>query len=235
MELSRSEELALNLAEVRDHVEAAIRDAGRPPHSVSIIAVTKTWPASDIRLLAGLGLRDFAENRHQEAVAKTEELDDIGATWHFIGQIQRNKARAIARYADVIHTLDRAELVAPLAQGALDAGRSDVTVLIQVSLDPGADAGRGGLQPGDLDEVADLVAASGGLRLGGLMAVAPLGEDPYRAFEGLPELSARLVAKDARATTVSAGMSGDLDAAIACGATHVRVGTALLGRRAYLG
>jgi pyridoxal phosphate enzyme (YggS family) len=231
--MSREDELATNLADVRARVAAACQQAGRRPEEVTVIAVTKTWPAEDVRRLAHLGVSDMGENRDQEAAAKAAALADLRVTWHFVGQVQTNKAASVASYADVVHAVDRLRLVDALSRGAGQAGR-DLAVLIQVSLDddPG---GRGGARPEDLPALADAVAAAAGLTLRGVMAVAPLGGDPAAAFGRLADVHERLIRDHPAATWRSAGMSEDFEAAIKAGATHLRVGTALLGRRPALG
>ena len=227
---ARGDELAANLATVRRRIEAACADAGRDPGEVSLVVVTKFFPASDVRLLADLGVTDVGENRHQEAEAKVEECADLGLRWHFIGGIQSNKAAAVARYADVVESVDRAKLVGPLSRGAHERSH-DIEVLLQVSLDPPGADHRSGAAPADLADLARRVEEAGILRLRGLMAVAPLAEDPAAAFARLAEIRAELVRDHPDATVLSAGMSGDLEAAIAHGATHVRVGSAVLGPR----
>lgn len=224
----RRTELAANLASVRERIAAATKAAGRPEGDVDLVVVTKFFPASDVRLLAGLGVRDVGENRHQEAEEKAAACADLRLRWHYIGGLQSNKAAAVAAYADVVESVDRLKLVAPLSRGA--EGRS-VDVLLQVSLDaPGAD-GRAGCDPADLPALAESVAAAEGLALRGLMAVAPLGEDPAPAFARLAEVREGFLRDHPDATVLSAGMSGDMDQAIAAGATHVRVGSAILGSR----
>ena len=192
--------------------------------------VTKFFPASDVRLLADLGVTDVGENRHQEAEAKAAECADLGLRWHFIGGLQSNKAAAVAAYADVVESLDRAKLVGPLSRGAHARGH-DVDVLLQVSLDPPGADHRSGADPDVLDDLARKVEEAGMLRLRGLMAVAPLGDDPLEAFARLARIHADLLAAHPDATVLSAGMSGDLEAAVRHGATHVRVGSAVLGPR----
>ncbi len=234
----RSRELSENLARVEERVRTACSAAGRPRDEVTVIVVTKTFPAADVVRLVRLGVRDVGENRDQEAAAKVAEVvADLGdrprPRWHFIGQLQRNKARSVARYADVVHSVDRLRLVSALAAGAQAADR-DLGVLVQVNLDPGA-AGRGGAEPGEVPGVADAVAHAERLRLLGVMAVAPLGADPRPAFERLVSLAEQLRADHPDARWVSAGMSGDLEAAVHAGATHLRVGSAVLGSRPSLG
>ena len=238
---SRAAQIGRNLATVSARIAAACRAAGRDPAEVTLIAVTKTYPASDVLALASLGLTDIGENRDQEAAPKAAAVSAAGqaVTWHFIGQLQTNKAHGVARYADFVHSVDRVRLVRALGAAARAAGR-DLTCLVQVNLDAGrpdssataaAPQARGGVPPAQLTEVAAAVEAEEGLTLGGLMAVAPLGADPRAAFAPLRELSAAVRSVSPSATLVSAGMSGDLEAAIACGATHLRIGTALLGDR----
>ncbi|MGW0802934.1 YggS family pyridoxal phosphate-dependent enzyme [Nonomuraea sp. NPDC002799] len=224
----RRDEIAAGLAEVDERIAAACHAVGRDRGEVTLIAVTKTRPAEDVRVLAELGVRDVGENRDQEAAPKASELADLTLTWHFVGQLQTNKVRSVVGYADVIHSVDRVRLVETISKEALRQGRR-VGCLLQVALDD--DPERGGARAADLLELADEVALADGLWLGGVMAVAPLGEDPAKAFARLRELATRVQEQHPRATMISAGMSEDLAQAIAYGATHVRVGTALLGRR----
>ena len=221
-----------NLRAVRARIDAAARAAGRDPASVGLLAVSKTWPADAVRALAALGQLDFGENRAQELIAKAAEVEDLPLRWHFIGQLQRNKAAAVARTGAVVHSVDRPALVGVLDRIGLEAGRP-VEVFVQVDLGgPEGDlAARGGATPEDVPGLADAVATAEGLRLRGLMAVAPRGVDPAPAFARLAELAARVRADHPDAVDLSAGMSGDLEAAVACGATIVRVGTALFGER----
>lgn len=227
--MSRREELAANLADVERRISAACAAAGRSRDEVTLVAITKTWPASDAALLRDLGVTDLGENRDQEAAAKAREV--TGVRWHFVGQLQTNKAASVARYADVVHAVDREHLVTALSAGAVRAER-ELDALVQVSLD--GDPHRGGATPEHVPLVADLIAAAEGLRLAGVMAVAPLGVDPAAAFARLAQVAADLRAQHPQARAVSAGMSGDLEAAVAAGATLVRVGTAVLGPRAAL-
>ena len=229
--MSRAQELAAALAEVEARLVAACAAAGRPRTDVLLLAVTKTWPLTDVEHLRDLGLSDFAEARDQEAADKARALP--GVRWHLVGQLQTNKAASVAGYADVVHALDRPSLAVALSKGAVRAGRT-LEVLLQVRLDtPGApvDAARGGAAPDDVAGLAELAAGLEGLRLAGVMGVAPIGEDPRPAFDLLAAVAARLRADHPGAGAVSAGMSGDLEQAVAAGATIVRVGTALLGDR----
>jgi PLP dependent protein len=224
----RREELAGRLARVRERIAAACRIAGRDPGDVTLVAVTKTFPASDVRLLSGLGVRDFGENRDAEAAPKVAQCADLDIVWHFVGQLQTNKAVSVARYATFVHSVDRMRLIRALGAGALRAGRV-IQCLIEVSLD--GDPARGGAPAGDVPGLADALTATDGLVLAGVMAVAPLGMPPADAFARLLDSAAVVRAVRPSATIISAGMSGDLEAAIAAGATHVRIGTALLGDR----
>ncbi|HVF06793.1 MAG TPA: YggS family pyridoxal phosphate-dependent enzyme [Frankiaceae bacterium] len=223
--MSRLDELGERLAAVRARI-AAVRD----PAEVTLVAVSKTWPASDVLLLHRLGVTDFGESYDQEAAAKAAALRDAGVTprWHFVGGVQRNKARGVAAYADVVHSVDRAELAEALGRAAARAGRT-VDALVQVRFD--ADSGRSGVAPGEAGALADAVAATDGLRLAGLMCVAPLGEPPRPVFARLREVAEAVRARHPGATTISAGMTGDFEDALAEGANCLRVGTALFGGR----
>ncbi len=229
----RRGELTASLSALDDRIRRACDAAGRDRAGLTLIAVTKTFPASDVRLLAQIGVTDVGENRDDEARAKHAACADLPLAWHFVGQVQRRKARSVASYADVVHSIDRPELVAALGAAAAGAGRV-VAGLVQVSLDPPGTAGRAGVDPAGVVELAEQIHATAGLVPAGVMAVAPLGADPRPAFRRLAEVSARLREVFPAATVVSAGMSGDLEAAIEHGATHLRVGTALLGGRGAL-
>lgn len=239
----RRAELAANLARVEERITRACANAGRRREEVTLVVVTKTYPARDVRLLAELGVRQVAENRDQEAAPKAAACAGTPLTWHFVGQLQTNKVRSVAGYADYVHSVDRLRLVRALSGAAQRTGR-EIGCLLQVALH--ADAGdrdatgeRGGLLPGAVPELAAAVSASPGLRLAGVMTVAPLtgpyAHRPRAAFDRLMEISSRLREEDAAANMVSAGMSADLEEAVAAGATHVRVGTAVLGVRPRLG
>lgn len=233
---ARKAGLAANLARVEERIERACATAGRARGDVTLVVVTKTYPASDVRLLAELGVRDVAENRDQEAAPKAAACADADLSWHFVGQLQTNKARSVAGYADRVHSVDRVRLVTALANAAVRAER-EIGCLVQVALDAesGSVGERGGVAPDGVTELADAVAAAQGLRLDGVMTVAPLtgplAGRPLEAFEQLREISTGLRAAHPAATMVSAGMSADLDEAVLAGATHVRVGSAVLGQR----
>ena len=231
MTTARRAELAGNLTAIRARVAAACAAAGRDVSEITLIAVTKTRPAEDVVALAGLGLTDFGENRDQEAAPKAAAVAEASAAvrWHFIGQLQTNKAPSVVRYASVVHSVDRVRLVRALGSAARAAGAAPVTCLVQVSLD--GDPTRGGALISQLPEIATAIEAADGLALGGVMAVAPLGVAPETAFASLRAISDTAREISPAATIISAGMSGDLEAAVQNGATHLRIGTALLGNR----
>ena len=313
--MSRRDEIATGLDDVRRRIAAAATSSGRDPDAVTLVVVTKFFPASDVRILADLGVTDVGENRHPEAADKRAECTDLDLRWHFIGGLQSNKAAVVASYADVVESVDRLKLVNALNRGAhershpvdvllqvsldppgregrsgadpadlpaladaveaagmlalrwhfvgglqsnkaaavvaysdvvesvdrvklvrgLQRGAHDrdrlLDVLLQVSLDPPETTGRSGADPDDLEALARAVEEAGALRLRGLMAVAPPAEDPATAFARLARVRERFTTSHPEATWLSAGMSGDLEHAISAGATHVRVGSAILGPR----
>jgi pyridoxal phosphate enzyme (YggS family) len=215
------------LAGVRQSVADSARDAGRDASKITTIVVTKFHPPSLVRELFRLGATDFGENRHQEAAEKAAELADIDANWHFIGQLQSNKAAAVARYARVIHSVDRASLIAPLSGGA------GLDVFIQLNLTE--DRNRGGLDISELENLAEKLIDAEGIHLLGLMAVAPIDTEPRLAFATVRLASERLQRIAPQATALSMGMSGDYREAILEGATHLRIGTAITGNRPSAG
>jgi len=225
---SRRDELAVRLTAVRQRIAAACQAAGRDPADVTLIAVTKTWPASDVRLLSELGVSDVGENRDAEAAPKAAQCADLDLTWHFIGQLQTNKVASVVRYATFVHSVDRMRLIRALGTAARRA-EAVVQCLIEVSLD--GDPARGGAVASEVPALAEALAAEPGLVLAGVMAVAPLGMAPLEAFGLLLDSAAVVRAVNPAATVISAGMSGDLEDAVAAGATHLRIGTALLGDR----
>lgn len=234
----RREQLAAAVRSVRDRIDAACHAAGRSPDEVELLAVTKTFPASDAALLADLGLVDFAENREQEARDKVAEFDElrpaVDVRWHMVGQLQRNKARAVVRWADVVESVGSARLVEALRRAtgnALESGerKRPLDLLVQVSLDGIPE--RGGCLPEDVLELAEMITRTCELRLRGLMAVAPLDGSPDVAFTTLSKIAGQVRESFPEAIDISAGMSTDLESAIAHGSTRVRVGTALLGGR----
>jgi pyridoxal phosphate enzyme (YggS family) len=241
---ARDEELSVRLEAVRSRISAASRAAGRP--EPQLIVVTKYFPASDVRLLARHGVTDVGENRDQEAAAKAAELEDLALSWHFIGQLQTNKAKSVVRYAHSVHSVDRLALVGALGKACaaerdrrLDVGgqpRPALDCYLQFNLDPDAGSdGRGGASPSDAAPLAEAVVTTDCLRLAGVMAVAPLGVSPAEAFGRLAGISATVRAVEPAATAMSAGMSGDLEEAVAAGATHLRIGSDVLGPRPAVG
>ncbi|THJ67540.1 YggS family pyridoxal phosphate-dependent enzyme [Arthrobacter echini] len=236
---ARARELAARLQHVRERISSATAAAGRT--RPTLIVVTKYFPVSDIRILHGLGVHDVGENRDQEASGKAAELGDL-LTWHFIGQLQTNKARSVVRYAAAVHSVDRLSLVRALGkavaaeqEGRAASGavpRADLECFLQFDLDPEAsDGGRGGALPGEALALAEALMGTPGLRLAGVMAVAPLGIPPSEAFGNLASISGTVRSVDPTATGISAGMSGDLEEAVEAGATHLRIGSDVLGPR----
>ncbi|MGH3301526.1 MAG: YggS family pyridoxal phosphate-dependent enzyme [Streptosporangiaceae bacterium] len=239
----RLAELGANVAAVRSQIAAACAAVGRDPAEISLVAVTKTFPVSDIMLLSRLGVIDIGENRDAEAAPKSAACAAAGILlrWHFVGQLQVNKAASVATYADMVHSVDRIRLAEALGRRATAAGRV-ISCLVQVSLDDQGlavprgdsgrgDTGRGGADPGEVPLVADAIAAQPSLRLAGVMGVAPLGRPARPAYARLRELAETVRTDHPDARAMSAGMSADMAEAIAEGATHVRIGTALLGGR----
>lgn len=228
----RRHQLRTGLDAVHRRVAHACDEVGRRADDVTLIVVTKTHPAEDVLALVELGVRDIGENREQEASAKVADCAGATVRWHFIGQVQTNKARRVARFADVVHSVDRMRLVHALGAGAQAAGRP-LDCLVQVRLDDAV--GRGGASPQDVLGIAEAIATQEGLNLVGVMAVAPLGVPPRPAFARLARVHERVLRDHPRARILSAGMSSDLEDALAEGATHLRVGSAILGPRCSLG
>lgn len=216
--------LEARVHEVQERIAAAARAAGREESEITTIVVTKFHPAELVRELYALGIRHVGENRHQEAVAKHAELAELDLTWHFIGQLQSNKSRAVAEYAQVIHSVDRPSLVEALARQD-----RDVDVFLEINLTDVP--GRGGVLPEELEALCEAVLQVPVLNLRGVMAVAPVDEEPSRAFERVLGYAERVRSLAPEARELSIGMSGDFEAAIALGATHLRIGTAITGKR----
>ena len=217
----RKAEIARNLQEVKERIIGAAKSVNRDPNEIELIVVTKTFPISDIEILRDLGETNFGENRDQEAGPKAEI---ISATWHFQGQIQSNKIKSICQWADVIHSISSEKEILKFAQS-----ERKHQLFLQVSLD--GQVGRGGANPADLAQLADLVNESNNLELLGLMAVAPLGVEPMKAFADLAQINQGFAGQFPNSKFLSAGMSGDFEAAIKYGATHIRVGSSILGSR----
>jgi pyridoxal phosphate enzyme (YggS family) len=218
---NRKEEITIKLEDVKERINRAAESAGRDPAEVKLIVVTKTFPVTDIEILRDLGEVNFGENRDQEAGPKAEI---ISATWHFQGQIQSNKIKSICQWADVIHSISSEKEILKFAQS-----ERKHQLFLQVSLD--GQAGRGGASPAELVQLADLVNESNNLELLGLMAVAPLGVEPEKAFADLAQINQGFQSQFPNSKYLSAGMSGDFEAAIKFGATHIRVGSSILGSR----
>jgi hypothetical protein len=233
MDDPRLAELRASLAETRERISHACSIAGRRPQDVTLVVVTKTWPVADIHRLAHLGVTDVGENRDQEAAPKHAASAELDLVWHFIGQLQTNKARSVARYADIVESVDRPSLVRALDAAAAAAQRR-LSVLIQIDLTGGGE-GRGGIDPPSASALAEQICSVTSLDLRGVMAVAPLEGDPRAAFDRLAVIHEEILRVEPTATIRSAGMSEDLAAGIAAGATHVRVGRGILGSRPLLG
>ncbi|MEO8107555.1 MAG: YggS family pyridoxal phosphate-dependent enzyme [Actinomycetes bacterium] len=231
----RRGQIAAGLAAAHLRIANAEVDAGREPGSVDLIVVTKTHGADEVEVLADLGVVHVGENRDQEASPKAELLVGRPLVWHFIGQLQTNKVRSVVAYADVVESVDRSKLVGALSRAAVSLRPADrpVRCLVQVCLDD--QPGRGGALPDDVLALAEQISAAPGLELGGVMAVAPLEAEADDAFARLNEIAVEVSAAHPRATTVSAGMSGDLESAIRHGATQVRLGSVVLGSRPPVG
>lgn len=226
MSLTRKAEISANLEIVKNKIEIAADSANRDPSEIKLIAVTKTFPISDLLYLYELGVRDFGENRDQEASGKVPQLpSDIN--WHFQGQIQSNKLKSISSWATFIHSVDQfkyAKMISDFSAGQVKS------IFIQLSLDQIPD-GRGGVSPTDLHDLATQINQLPNLKLMGLMAVAPVGEDPNLAFTRLAKYQNEFVQNFPEAKSLSAGMSGDYESAVSHGATHLRIGSSILGNR----
>lgn len=211
--MNRRDELATNLEAVKGRIKNP---------DVTLIVVTKTYPVSDVQILHELGVRDFGENRNEEGLEKSVEVD---GRWHYQGEIQSRKLRDIAAWADVVHSLDNASHISKLA----NAASKTLDVFLQLSLD--GDPARGGAVESELPALADIALASANLRLVGLMCVPPVAADPRTAFTEIAAIHQRFISKYPEAKSLSAGMSGDFEIAVECGATHIRVGSSILGSR----
>ena len=209
--------------EVRARVDAACKAAGRAPSDVTLIAVSKTHPASAVREAAAAGATDFGENYAQELAAKRPECPDV--RWHYIGRLQRNKAKLVAGHVVLVHAVDSVDLAVELGKRA--GGVQPVLIAVNVA----GEASKGGVAEADAPALAAAVAKTPNIRLDGLMTMPPPDEDPRRYFDALRALRDRLAGELGPLPVLSMGMSSDFEAAIACGATHVRIGTAIFGER----
>jgi pyridoxal phosphate enzyme (YggS family) len=218
---TRKAELTQNLAKIKAEI----------PSQVHLIVVTKTFPLSDVEILHQIGVAEFGENRDQEGKLKALV---VPGKWHFQGQLQSNKLKSICRWADVIQTIDSIRYVELVAKATRqNSAEKSIEVFIQVSLDSeGSKENRAGADPSEINQIADAILASDNLQLQGLMAVAPLNEEPESAFSRLAKIHSDFKAKYPNSPFLSAGMSGDFKIAIAHGATHVRIGSQILGSRA---
>lgn len=232
--MDRRTELELNLADVLTEIDRACEAANRIRSEVFLIVVTKTWPASDVKILAELGVTDVGENRDQEAKPKHGEVSNPGLTWHAIGQLQTNKAKSVASWADVVHSVDRPELVAALGKAVATRERP-LGVLIQVNLDPVETEHRGGVKLAEVMSLAEAISQTPNLELLGVMGVAPLDSAAEPAFATLQKVSKQIQQQYPNAKWISAGMSGDYQEALKYGATHLRIGSSILGNRAFQG
>ena len=236
---ARLNEISQKLAAVEREISIAVEKSNRQRAEITLIAVTKNFPVSDVVHLYDLGIRNFGENRDQEARAKVGEFKKYvegdekhgeGAKWHFQGQLQRNKLRSIATWAGFIHSVDQNKYLPPLQQLSIEL-KKPISVLLQLSLDLPIRPDRGGVAPEELIDLGEKVMELPGLNLQGLMAVAPLDVAPDLAFNALRTISGTFLKAFPDANWISAGMSGDFAAAIAAGATHIRVGSSILGSR----
>jgi pyridoxal phosphate enzyme (YggS family) len=232
--MDRMLELQANLQDVEREISDACIAANRTRADITLIAVTKTWPASDVDLLAGLGVTDVGENRDQEAKPKHDEVQATNLIWHAIGQLQTNKAKSVAAWADVVHSVDRMDLVTALTK-AVSERESPLGVLIQANLDPEPTDNRGGALPNELMALAEAISNCSGLKLQGVMGVAPLAGDDALAFARLQDFALEIQGAFPEAKWISAGMSGDFATALKYGATHLRIGSSILGKRALQG
>lgn len=231
---NRLADIQSNLEKINSRIAQACSRSKRNISEITLIAVTKTYPASDVDLLKQLGIENVGENKDQEASGKISQVKEK-FSWHFIGQLQSNKAKSVVTYAELVHSVDRLSLAKELQKSASAIAKKQ-KVLIQVDLDQsGPDASRGGVWPADLAGLAQFISQSENLELAGLMSVAPLGENPSEAFERLAQIRSDFLKNYPNAVILSAGMSEDLEAAIEHGATHLRIGSALLGERPKIG
>ncbi len=224
--MSRKDQILSNLESVKEKISAAAQEAGRSPSEITLIAVTKTFPVSDLEILHELGVRNFGENRDQEAAPKVGVLPaDI--TWHFQGGIQSNKLKSISNWASVIHSVDKFKYAQMISQFSVGNTKE---IFIQVSLDT-LPQSREGVDPADLMQLAEQIMSLPNLQVKGLMAVAPLDQPTEQAFVRLQQIQQKFIQLYPAASSLSSGMSGDYELAISLGATHVRIGSSILGNR----
>ncbi len=224
---TRAQEIAVALASVEDRITKAAATAGRNRSEITLIAATKTYPANDVQILADLGVSNFGENRSDEGLEKSAA---IAATWHFQGQVQGRKLKDIASWATYIHSIDSADHITKLSRICAEMDRK-ISIFLQLSLDGAPD--RGGVLADQLGQLADQLGADPNLHLAGLMCVPPVEYGFDRAFGEIAKVHSAFKAGYPEAVGLSAGMSSDFEVAIAYGATHLRVGSEILGSRAY--
>ena len=226
--------LEQRLDAVEGRISSTLQGLGRSRDEVTLVVVTKNHPVDLAVDLYSLGVRDFGENRDQEAGPKASAFAQLvtesSPTWHFVGQLQSNKAKNVATYADVVHSVDRESLLIALEKATAERPRP-LDVFLQVNLT--SDPGRGGVNPAELEPFAERVAGASGLNLLGIMAVAALDEPLESEFEKIAKLSQKIISVAPQAKFISAGMSQDFETALAYGATHLRIGTAITGKRNY--
>ena len=224
--MSRKDQILSNLESVKEKISAAAQEAGRAPSEITLIAVTKTFPVSDLEILYELGVRNFGENRDQEAAPKVGVLP-ADFTWHFQGGIQSNKLKSISNWASVIHSVDKFKYAQMISQFSVGKTKE---IFIQVSLDT-LPQSREGVDPADLMQLAEQIMSLPNLEVKGLMAVAPLDQPTEQAFVRLQQIQQKFIQLYPAASSLSSGMSGDYELAISLGATHVRIGSSILGNR----
>lgn len=225
--MNRKQEIEENLNQVRGKIATAAKKSGRKSNEINLIVVTKTFPISDLEILYSLGLREFGENRDQEASVKAQALpEDIN--WHFQGGIQSNKLKSICSWASVIHSVDQFKYAQIIAEQPTAKVRQ---IFIQVSLDQPPQS-RGGVDPAKLIELANQISSLPNIKIQGLMAVGPVDQEIEPAFARLQQIQAGFLTHFKDSVFLSAGMSGDYEMAISYGATHLRIGSSILGIRA---
>jgi pyridoxal phosphate enzyme (YggS family) len=225
-EVDRKAELSRSLSDVQTRIHEAASRASRQREEITLVAVTKTYPISDVEMLHQLGVTNFGENRSAEGLEKSSL---VPAQWHFQGQIQSNKIAAISSWAQTVHSLDDLSHVAKFDRAVGEIPEKRLNIFIQISLD--GDASRAGVRGDDLLSLGQAISSTKNLDLVGLMVVPPVQAEPEKAFSEVAELAQRFRQEFPKAQSLSAGMSGDYEIAIAHGATHIRVGSQILGPR----
>ena len=232
MSSTAADSLAERLVLLNERIQRACVDSGRSLEEITLIGVSKTKPAADVTAANELGLHDFGENYLQEATGKIDALQGIAATWHYVGNIQSNKTKEVAKYFDWVHTVDRSKIGQRLS-AQCPAGKT-IQVLIQVNIDD--DPNKGGCSPAQALDLTQQLTALPNLQVRGLMTILSKDSIPRDSYESVAQLSVQIAAELPAAQqacwdTLSMGMTYDLEHAIAAGATHIRIGTALFGAR----